>query len=328
MSGSVALVTGASGFVGSHIVDELLRRGVRVRCLLRGTSSRRWLDGKPVEYVEGDVCRREGLDQAVEGAAWIVHAAGLTHARNAAEFHRANAWGTENLLDAAGHADPRPRRFLYISSQAAAGPSLDGAPVTEAMAPRPVSAYGSSKLVGETMTMLAADRFPVTTIRPPTVYGPRETALLKYFRAVKHHLRPYLGGARSFSVVFAEDHARAVWAALNQDAAVGQIYFVGGPDVTNYEEMGSLIQRAMGTWAVRLPIPALLLQAGALAGELAGAVTRRTPFFSREKFREITAGAWIVSSRKIREQLGWAPQMPLEPGLRATAAWYREAGWV
>ncbi|HYQ89065.1 MAG TPA: NAD-dependent epimerase/dehydratase family protein, partial [Candidatus Binatia bacterium] len=69
MSGSVALVTGASGFVGSHIVDELLRRGVRVRCLLRGTSSRRWLDGKPVEYVEGDVCRREGLDKAVEGAA-------------------------------------------------------------------------------------------------------------------------------------------------------------------------------------------------------------------------------------------------------------------
>ena len=328
MSGPLALVTGASGFVGSHIVDELLRRGARVRCLLRSTSSRRWLEGKPVEVVEGDVCRRDGLDQAVAGAEWIVHAAGLTHARSAAEFHRANAWGTENLLDAAAHAHPGPRRFLYISSQAAAGPSLDGSPVTEEQAPRPVSPYGSSKLVGETMTLRASDRLPVTAIRPPTVYGPRETALLKYFRAVKHHVRPYLGGARSFSVVFAEDHARAVWAALTQEAAVGQIYFVGGPDVTNYEEMGSLIQRAMGTWAVRLPIPALVLQAGALAGELAGALTRRTPFFSREKFREITAGSWIVSSRKIREHLGWAPQMPLEQGVLATAAWYREAGWV
>jgi nucleoside-diphosphate-sugar epimerase len=328
VSGPLALVTGASGFVGSHIVDELLRRGARVRCLLRSTSSRRWLEGKPVEYVEGDVCRRDGLDQAVAGADWIVHAAGLTHARNAAEFHRANAWGTENLLDAAGHADPRPRRFLYISSQAAAGPSLDGTPLTEDMAPRPVSAYGSSKLVGETMTMRAAVRLPVTAIRPPTVYGPRETALLKYFRAVKHHLRPYLGAARPFSVVYAEDHARAVWSALSQDAAVGQIYFVGGPDVTSYEEMGSLIQHAMGTWAVRLPIPPFVLHAGAFAGELAGAVTRRTPFFSREKFREITAGAWIVSSRKIRENLGWAPQTTLEQGVRATAAWYREAGWV
>jgi nucleoside-diphosphate-sugar epimerase len=328
VSGPVALVTGASGFVGSHVVDELLRRGVRVRCLLRRTSSRQWLEGKPVEYVEGDVCVREGLDQAVAGADWIVHAAGLTHARSAAEFFRANAWGTENLLEAAERAQPKPRRFVYISSQAAAGPSRDGAPVTEDLPPRPVSAYGSSKLVGETLAMRAADRLPVTTIRPPTVYGPRETALLKYFRAVKVHVRPTIGGARTFSVVFAEDHARAVWAALTQDKAVGQIYFVGGPDLTGYEEMGSLIQSAMGTWAVRLPIPAFLLQAGALAGELWGAITRRAPFFSREKFREITAGPWIVSSRKIQEQLGWAPVTPLEQGVRATAQWYREAGWV
>jgi nucleoside-diphosphate-sugar epimerase len=328
VSGPLALVTGASGFVGSHIVDELLRRGARVRCLLRGTSSRRWLEGKPVEYVEGDVCQRESLDPAVAGADWIVHAAGLTHARNAAEFHRANAWGTENLLDAAVHADPKPRRFVYISSQAAAGPSRDGAPVTEDLPPRPVSSYGSSKLIGETIAMRAADRLAVTTIRPPTVYGPRETSLLKYFRAVGCHVRPDLGGARAFSVVFAEDHARAVWAVLTEEAAVGRIYFVGGPDVTSFEEMGSLIQRAMGTWAVRVPIPAFLLQAGALAGELAGAVTRRTPFFSREKFREISAGPWIVSSRKIKEELGWAPQTLLEQGVLATAAWYREAGWV
>ena len=244
MTAPLALVTGASGFVGSHIVDELLRRGARVRCLLRGTSSRRWLEGKPVEYAEGDVRHAEGLDAAVAGADWIVHAAGLTNARDAAEFHRANVSGTELILDAALRARPAPRRFLYISSQAAAGPSRDGAPVTEDLTPRPVSAYGNSKLGGETVVMRAAGRLPVTAIRPPTVYGPREKALLKYFRAVKHHVRPYLGGARSFSVVYAEDHARAVWAALTQEAAVGQIYFVGGPDVTSYEEMGDAIARA------------------------------------------------------------------------------------
>jgi len=329
VSAPLALVTGASGFVGSHIVDELLRRGARVRCLLRGTSSRRWLEGKSVEYAEGDVCRREGLDQAVAGADWIVHAAGLTHARDAAEFHRANVSGTENILAAALGANPKPRRFLYISSQAAAGPSRNGAPVSEDQEPRPVSTYGSTKLQGETLVMRAADRLPVTTIRPPTVYGPREKALLKYFRAVKLHVRPYLGGgAKSFSIVFAEDHAHAVWTALNHEAAVGRIYFVGGPDRTSYEEMGDLIERAMGTWAWRLPIPAFALQAGALAGELVGAATGKAPFFSREKFREITAGAWIVSSQKIREELGWTPATPLEHGVRATALWYREAGWV
>jgi nucleoside-diphosphate-sugar epimerase len=324
----LALVTGASGFVGSHVVDELLRRGARVRCLLRGASSRRWLTGKEVEYASGDVLHSAGLDQAVAGADWIVHAAGLTHAPDEAEFQRANVSGTENILAAALRADPKPRRFLYISSQAAAGPSRNGAPVTEDLAPQPVSAYGRSKLGGETLVMRAKDRLQVTSIRPPVVYGPRETALLKYFRAVKHHLRPYLGGAKPFSIVYAEDHARAVWAALTQEAAVGQIYFVGGPDRTSYEEVGNAIERALGTWALPLPIPAFLLQAGALAGELAGAVTRRAPFFSREKFREITAGAWLVTSRKIRDQLGWVPATTLEQGARATAAWYREAGWV
>jgi nucleoside-diphosphate-sugar epimerase len=176
--------------------------------------------------------------------------------------------------------------------------------------------------------MRAADRLPVVTIRPPTVYGPRDRVMLKYFRVVKHHIRPYLGGARPFSVVHAQDHARAVWAALTREEAVGQIYFVAGPDVTSYEEMGNAIERAVGTWAMPVPIPAVLLQAGALAGEFAGFITRREPFFSREKFREITAGAWIVSSRKIRDQLGWAPATSLEEGVRATAGWYREAGWV
>ena len=324
----LALVTGASGFVGSHIVDELLRRGARVRCLLRATSSRRWLEGKPIEVAPGDVCEPSGLEAAVEGADWIVHAAGLTRARDAAEFHRANATGTGHLVDAALRASPSPRRFLYISSQAAAGPSRNGSPVTEDLPPRPFSAYGETKLLGETTVMRAADRLPVVTIRPPIVYGPRETSLLKYFRAVKNHLRPEPGGPRSFSIVYAEDHARAVWECLTQERAVGQIYFVGGPDITSVREVGDLIERAVGTWAIRFPIPSALLQAGALAGEAIGSVTGRTPFFSREKFREITAGPWTVSSRKIREELGWASATALEPGVHATARWYREAGWV
>ena len=328
MSAPLALVTGASGFVGSHVVDELLSRGARVRCLLRPTSSRRWLEGKQVEYADGDVRLRPSLDAAVAGADWIVHAAGLTHAPSAAEFHRGNVLGTETLLAAALDARPAPRRFVYISSQAAAGPSRDGAPVTEDRAPAPVSTYGNSKLGGEILVMRAADRLPVVTIRPPTVYGPRDRVMLKYFRVVKHHIRPYLGRAKPFSIVHAQDHARAVWAALTREEAVGQIYFVAGPDVTSYEEMGNAIERAVGTWAMPVPIPAVLLQAGALAGEFAGFMTRREPFFSREKFREITAGAWIVSSRKIRDQLGWAPATSLEEGVRATAGWYREAGWV
>jgi nucleoside-diphosphate-sugar epimerase len=324
----LALVTGASGFVGSHIADELLRRGARVRCLLRSTSSRRWLEGKPVELCEGDVCHPEGLDAAVAGADWIVHAAGLTRAKDAAEFHRANVLGTELILGAALRASPAPRRFLYISSQAAAGPSRNGTPVTEDLEPRPVSTYGTSKLQGETLVMRAADRISVTAIRPPVVYGPREKDLLKYFRTVKCHIRPRLPGSGRFSLVYAVDLAHAVWEALTQDRAVGKIYFVGGPDLTSYDETGDGIARALGTWAVPVSIPGFVLQAGALAGELTGALTRRPPFLSREKVQEITGRDWILSSQRIRSELGWSPVTSLEQGLRETARWYREAGWV
>ncbi|HYR52048.1 MAG TPA: NAD-dependent epimerase/dehydratase family protein [Candidatus Dormibacteraeota bacterium] len=328
MTAPLALVTGASGFVGSHVVDELLRRGARVRCLLRSTSSRRWLEGKPVEIAEGDVCHPEGLDAAVAGADWIVHAAGLTRAKDAAEFHRANVLGTELILGAALGTSPAPRRFLYISSQAAAGPSWNGTPVTEDLEPRPVSTYGSTKLQGETLVMRAADRISVTAIRPPVVYGPREKEFLRYFRTVKCHIRPRLPGTRRFSLVYAVDLARAVWEALTQDRAVGKVYFVGGPDLVSYDETGDEIARALGTWAVPVFLPGFVLHAGGLAGELAGALTRRPPFLSREKIREITTGDWILSSQRIRSELGWSPATSLEQGLRETARWYREAGWV
>ncbi|MBI4363959.1 MAG: NAD-dependent epimerase/dehydratase family protein [Candidatus Latescibacteria bacterium] len=328
-SGSpLALVTGASGFLGSHIVDELLRRGVRVRCLLRSTSSRRWLEGKPVEYAEGDVRDLSHLDAAVRGAHYIVHAAALTHARTAAEFHEANARGTENIVAAAIRAGDGLQRFAYVSSQAAAGPSVDGAPVTEETTPRPVSPYGRSKLDGEAAVARAAGRIPVVTIRPPTVYGPREQSLYKYFRSVRFHFRPIPGKSRRFSIAYATDTARAIWEGMTRDRAVGEIYFLGGPDVTDYDEMGNAIVRAMKTWAIRVRIPVAALLAGALLGEMVGAVTRRAPYFSRDKFREITAGEWLVSSAKIRSQLGWTPEVSLEEGARLTAAWYREAGWV
>ncbi len=328
MTAPLALVTGASGFVGSHIVDELLRRGARVRCLLRSTSSRRWLEGKPLEFAEGDVRIPDGLDAAVAGADWIVHAAGRTHAPSAEEFHRANVRGTELILNAALHASPAPKRFLYISSQAAAGPSRDGVPVTEDEEPRPVSAYGASKLAGEKLVMRAADRLPVAALRPPPVYGPRDKELLKYFRAVKWHLRPRLPGSARFSIVYALDLARAVWGALTKDPAAGRVYFVAGPDVTTYGETGSAIENAFGAWAVSVPVPAFVLQAVGLAGELEGALTHRPALLTRAKIREIILGEWIVSSARIRAELGWSPATTLEQGMKETARWYREAGWV
>ena len=328
MSAPLAVVTGASGFVGSHVVDELIRNGARVRCILRSSSPTRWLDGKPVEIARVPLSDAGHLAEAVRGARWIVHAAGLTHARSAREFQDVNVGGTEQMLRAAVAAGPELERFLLVSSQAAAGPSGDGKPVTEGERAEPVSTYGTTKLRAERLALLLRDRVPVTVVRPPAVYGPRDEAFLKYFAAVKRHLLPMLKPGGRFSVVHAEDLARAVWLALTHPAAKGKVYFVAEPDQTDYAEFGRLVVEAMGVRALSFSPPIWLLHAGAIAGEFWGMILRRPPLLSREKIKEITAGDWICSSAKIRAELGWEPQVTLADGLRRTAAWYREAGWV
>ena len=328
MSGPLAVVTGASGFVGSHIVDELLRQGARVRCLLRSTSTTRWLDGKDVEITRLDLHDAARLEAAVRGANWIVHAAGLTHARSPREFQEANVGGTERMLGAAAKAGDQLQRFLLISSQAVAGPALEGRPVTETERPDPVSIYGSTKRRAEELTMLLKESLPVVAIRPPAVYGPRDDALLKLFIAAKWHVLPVLRKGGRFSLIHAEDLARAVHLALTHPRAVGQVYFAAEPDVTDYKEMGEMVRRAMKTWAVSVRPPWLALQAGALIGELWGSLRSRPPYLSREKLREMSIGDWICSSAKIRTELNWTPAVPLAEGVERTAAWYREAGWV
>ncbi|HEU4725943.1 MAG TPA: NAD(P)-dependent oxidoreductase [Candidatus Eisenbacteria bacterium] len=324
----LAVVTGASGFVGSHVADELLRGGARVRCLLRRTSSRRWLEGKPLEIVTTSLDDPAALAEAVAGATWIVHAAGLTSARNAAEFHEGNVGGTERMIRAALTVGPSLRRFLFISSQAAAGPSRDGLPVGESHPTRPVSPYGESKLRAEELVLQMRNRLSVCSIRPPAVYGPRDEATFKIFAAVKRHVQPVLRRGGRFSLVHVEDLARACRLVLEDDRASGEVYFVSEPDTTDYERIGNAAKLALETWAFRVEPPSWLLTFGALAGEAIGALTNRPAFLSREKLREIQSGDWICSSAKIRADLGWTPHMTLNAGFRQTAAWYREAGWL
>lgn len=328
MSAPLAVVTGASGFVGSHIVDELLRTGARVRCLVRKSSSRRWLEDKPVELFETGLDSLPRLTEALRGATWIVHVAGLVRARSTAELNAANVGGTEHVLRAALEAGTDLARFLYVGSQAAAGPSTDGRPVTEDQRPEPVSAYGVSKLRAEHLTLLLKGRLPVTVIRPPGVYGPRDDDILKYFRAVKGHMRPELRRGARFSLVYVEDLARAVRMMLTDDRALGEVFFVGGPDETDYAEMGTLIARALGTWTVPVRPPIWVLHVAALAEEMGGALIRRAPVLSREKLKEITSGDWICSSARIRTRLGWEPEVSLEEGVERTVRWYREARWL
>ncbi len=323
------LVTGASGFLGSHIAEQFAAAGHEMRLLLRSTSDRQFLTFSYEEAI-GDVTDASSLGPAVEGVDAVVHPAGLIKARNEAEFHAVNAEGTSNLLTAIEERTPELRRFIYISSMAAHGPSPNGQPRPTEARPRPVSAYGRSKLGGETATRGSALASRAVIFRMPVIYGPRDPALLSFFKAVRYRIAPLLRGGRNcLSIIYASDAAKAVVEATTADANVGgRTYSPEDGAVYAWRDLLSAIEGASGRRALMLPVPLIGYQAAGFASELLGRLTGRAQVLDRDKVREMRRRAWLCSSEALREDLGWRPAVQIEEGARLTHEWYREAGWL
>jgi len=324
------LVTGATGFVGRHVADELARSGRRVRCLVRPRTDAADLERAGFEIARGEMLEQASLEEAVRGVDAVVHVAGLIAARSFREMRRVNEEGVGRLAAACARTPSPPRRFVLISSLAAAGPSRRGRPVREDDPPRPVSRYGLTKLLGEraaARTLPAS--IPLTVIRPPAVYGPFDRGIHGFFDAAARGIRLRVGTRpRRVSIVHGEDLAAGIRLALDVDRAAGRTYFVADPESYAIDDLIARIARAVGgrTRAVRVPEP-ILRVAGVVAEEIArwrGA----TPPFSRDKAREFLAEGWVCDPSRAMDELGWKPARTLDEGLAATARWYREHGWI
>ncbi|MCI0814920.1 MAG: NAD-dependent epimerase/dehydratase family protein [Chloroflexi bacterium] len=323
------LITGASGFLGSHIAEQFAAAGHETRLLLRRTSSREFLTF-PHEEAIGDVTDPGSLRPAVEGVEAVVHPAGLIKARSEAEFRAVNEQGTSNLVKAIEERAPDLRRFVYISSMSAHGPSPGGEPRPTEAEPKPVSAYGRSKLGGETATRASALADRSVIFRMPVIYGPRDPALLPFFKAVRLRIAPLLWGGRNrLSIIYASDAASAVVAATTADTdAGGRTYCPEDGIVYAWRDLLSAIESASGRQALMVPIPLIGYQAAGLGSELFGRITGQAQVFDRDKVREMRRRAWVCSSTELREDLGWRPGVQIEEGARLTHEWYREAGWL
>ena len=323
------LVTGASGFLGSHIAEQLAAAGHEIRLLLRRTSNRDFLTFSYEEAL-GDVTNPDSLQLAVEGVDAVVHPAGLIKARNEAEFRAVNDEGTSNLLMAIEERTPNLRRFVYISSMSAHGPSPDGEPRPAYANPKPVSAYGRSKLGGENATRASALAARSVIFRMPVIYGPRDPALLPFFKAVRYRIAPLLRGGRNrISIIYASDAAKAVVEATTAEANVGgRTYSPEDGAVYAWRDLLSAIESASGKRALMVPVPLIGYEAAGFASELFGRVTGQAQVFDRDKVREMRRRAWVCSSEALREDLGWRPRVQIEEGARLTHRWYREAGWL
>lgn len=326
------LVTGASGFVGSTLCEELLRRGYETRALMRRTSSAANLAGASVIPVQGDLRDPASLLEAVKGVDIIFHVAGVVAARSRADFFAANADGTRHLL-AAAKAAGRLERFVYVSSLAAAGPSRPDRPNVESDPCRPVSDYGLSKLAGEQATLEQRAHLPVCVVRPPAVYGPRDRGVLTFFQAIRLGVLPLLGmeapSPRRYSFLHVDDLVQGiVKAAARTDVRSGEVFYLTGDGEFSWEEAMRLIARGLERQAFPVRLPLFALKGAAACCSAYGRAFGKVLPFSLDKMREIEAPAWTCSSRKAKEALGFEPYWELARGLSHTARWYRENGWL
>ncbi len=324
------LVTGASGFLGSHIAERLANNGHHVRVLLRRTSSRAFLSDFPYEEALGDVTDAGSLSAAVVGADAVVHAAGLVKARNEMEFAAVNARGTANLIAAVEHSAPDLQRFVHISSLAAHGPIPGGAPRELDAPSRPITAYGRTKLVGEEFIRASAIASRSVIFRPPVIYGPRDPALVPFFRLARWRIAPLLmGGWNRVSIIYVEDISRAIARAATAEADVaGKLYCPEDGAVHTWRDLLTAIEEAVGRKALRISAPSWSFEAAALVSEAFGFVARRAVPLTRDKVREMAQRHWVCSSEELRRDLGWAPAVGIREGAKLTYEWYRRQSWI
>jgi len=327
-----ALVTGATGFVGSHLAELLHRRGDEVTALIRNPAKAAHLASLGTRLIEGDLSSRDALAAAVTGQDIIYHVAGTVAARNEAAFLLANRDGVMRLVEAAEQTGRHPR-FVLVSSMAAGGPAPRGRPLSGEEPPRPVTQYGRSKLAGE--AALRSSRLRWTIVRPPMVYGPRDREVLKVFQIARYGVAPIFGtGAQELSAVYGPDLAAALVAAGSSETAVGRTYYACHPEIVQSAEFVRKVRAAVAASGgkdpdlVLLRVPSwlgrgILTVTGGLAS-LAGQATVLTA----DKANEFFQPAWTGDPSPLTRDTGWQARHDLTAGLAETTAWYRNAGWL
>jgi nucleoside-diphosphate-sugar epimerase len=317
------LVTGGTGFIGTHLLEKLAASGERVRALVRRTRMPRALPAG-VETVYGDLASGAGLAEALLGSDAVIHLAGVTKALHTEDYYTGNVRATRQLVQAMAG---RGIRLVHVSSLAAIGPATGGVPLAEDAEAHPPTHYGKSKLEAERVVReLAPD---AVIVRPPVVYGPRDTDVFQLLKSISKGLVLELaGGERWFSAIYVKDLVEGLLAAMAAPGAAGRAYFLAHAKPVSWRQLGASAARIMGRRPRVVTVPFAVAHVVGACGEVWARLRGKPGIISREKIAEAQYMAWTCDTGRAARELGFVAATSLDEGLAASLAWYKEAGWL
>lgn len=329
------LVTGASGFIGSFIVEEALRRGFETWAAVRKSSSREYLQDERIRLIELDLSSKDRLVEQLRGKDfdYVVHAAGVTKCLNRQDFHRINTEGTKNLADALLEVQMPLKRFVFVSSLSIFGAIKEKMPydeIRESDTPQPNTEYGRSKLAAEHYLDTLTPRLPVVILRPTGVYGPREKDYFIMAKSIKQHSDFAVGYQRQdITFVYVADVVQAVFLALTAQIPSGRKYFLSDGEVYQSTTFSDLIHEELGRpWWIRITAPVWVLRIVTFFGEYVGRMTGKVTALNNDKYNILRQRNWRCDIGPARRELGFEPKVKLKEGVKTTVGWYKEHGWL
>lgn len=328
-SKQIAAVTGANGFVGSHLVDYLLGKNFEVRCIVRKSSNLQWLTGKDVKIYDCGLFDKKGLREAFKDVNYIFHVAGVVKAKDEEGYFKGNVEATKVLLEVASEVKENIKKFVVVSSQTVSGPALDGKPVTEDMKPNPLTTYARSKLKQEEVALSYRDIFPVTICRGPAIFGERDTEIFIYFQVFNRGLTTMIGfDKKELSLLHVADLAEGLYLAAVSDKSNGEIYFISSEKFYNWDEVGEITSKVLGKKAFRIKIPHFIVFTIATFAQFFAMFSSKPATLNIEKAKDLTQKLWICDTSKAMKELGYRQKVTVEEGIKRTCDWYRQMKWI
>lgn len=325
----IAVVTGASGLVGSHLVDNLLSKGFIVRCILRKSSSLKWLDGKNIEIFNTGLLDKDGLRKAFKDASYIYHVAGVVKSKTPEGYFEGNVDTTRTLLEVALEYSSTLKRFLVVSSLTVTGPAKFGNPVDETTPCNPITTYGKSKLEQEKVALSFKDKLPITICRAPAVYGERDTEIFIYFQTFSKGLTTTIGfDKKELSLIHVVDLVEGLYKAAVSEKSKGEIYFVSSEKFYTWQEINSITSKILNKKPIIIKVPHFLVYTIASIAQFFAMFSSKPATLNIEKAKDITQQFWICDTSKSMRDFGYKQNILIEEGIKRTVEWYKEMKWI